>query len=87
VLIAINAQELRKALAEIEKAEANGFMFCEAVFNGDSIRQAFVVASYSDFMEKAHPTDERLNWGRGQRITRRFKFNGGKLIELPREEL
>ena len=28
-----NADQLRKALKEIEDAEANGFMYCQAVFH------------------------------------------------------
>ncbi len=78
----INGLELRKALKEIERAEANGFNYCEAVFEPSGLDGIFVKLSYSDLIEKAHPTDGSLNWGRCQNITKRFKFKDGKLKEV-----
>ena len=79
-----NAEQLRAALKEIEKAEANGFMFCEAVFHlkeyGESISKCKIV--FDDICEKAHPTDGRLNWGRGQEVSARNKFKDGVLIPI-----
>lgn len=78
----INATELRAVLREIEAAEANGFMHCQAVFQlasaGRYLSQC--VAVYSDLYERAHPTDARLNWGRGQGVTKLNKFVKGKLV-------
>ena len=79
--VVANAKELRKALKDIEKAEANGFMHCQAVFHlktyGQSIDKC--VIEYDDLYEKAHPTNGSLNWGRGQRVTERNTFEKGKL--------
>jgi hypothetical protein len=33
-------------------------------------------------IEKAHPTNERFDWGRGQNVTKRNKFINGKLVPL-----
>lgn len=80
----INAKELREALREIEAAENNGFMHCQAVFTlasaGRCLEQC--VAVYSDLYEKAHPTDARLNWGRFQGVARRNKFVDGELVRI-----
>lgn len=80
----INATELRAALQEIEAAEANGFLHCQAVLRlvstGRSLDQC--VAVYSDLFEKAHPTDARLNWGRCQGVTKRNKFVEGELVRI-----
>ena len=80
----VKGEELRKALADIEAAEKNGFMHCLAVFNitsaGQNIDQCR--ASYSDLSERAHPTDPSLNWGRFQSVTTRNKFKDGKLVPL-----
>jgi len=80
----ITAGELRKALAEIEQAEKNGFFHCLGVFKfsqaGQMIDQNRAV--YSDLLEKAHPTDGNLNWGRFQGVTRRNKFIKGKLKSI-----
>lgn len=76
-----NAEQLRNALKEIEKAEANGFMYCEAVFHlkeyGRSISDCKI--EFDDICEKAHPTDCSLNWGRWQKVSQRNKFINGKL--------
>jgi len=76
-----NAEQLRKALKEIEKAEANGFLHCEAVFNlvkyGNSISDCKI--EFIDISEKAHPTDGSLNWGRGQNVSKNHKFINAKL--------
>lgn len=80
----INGEQLRKALLDIENAEKNGFMYCEAVFKiaqaGRSISDN--KAEYSDLFEKAHPTDGSLNWGRLQGVTKRNKFIDGKLVKI-----
>lgn len=81
----ISADQLRKALAEIEAAEGNGFMHCLSVFeitqtgkNLDACR-----AEYSDMIEKGHPTNPAVNWGRFQGVTRRHKFIDGALVPIP----
>lgn len=80
----IAASELRKALAEIERAEKNGFFHCLGVFRfsqaGQMIDQNRAV--YSDLLEKAHPKDGSLDWGRFQGVTKRNKFVDGKLIPI-----
>lgn len=80
----INAEQLRKALKDIEAAEANGFMYCEAVFK---LVQAGIMisdckAEYSDLCEKAHPTNANFDWGRFQRVSKRNKFINGKLVKI-----
>lgn len=81
----IDAEQLRKALAEIEAAEKNGFMHCLAVFYmsnaGRGIDQCR--ANYSDLLERAHPYDGNLNWGRYQRVSQRAKFVDGELQFIP----
>lgn len=77
----ITADELRKALSEIERAEKNGFLFCLSVFTfshaGRSLEDNRAV--YSDLVENASMTDGRLQWGRFQGITRKYRFVNGKL--------
>jgi hypothetical protein len=82
----IGADALRKALAEIEAAEANGFMHCMAVFRLTSAGQRLddCRAEYSDLSERAHPTNPALNWGRFQGVTRNNRFENGRLHPLPR---
>jgi len=79
-----NAEQLRNALKEIEKAEANGFMYCEAVFHlktyGSNISDCTI--EFDDISVKAHPTDGRLNWGRGQGTSKYNKFIDGKLVPI-----
>ena len=82
--VVANADQLRKALKDIEKAEANGFMYCQAVFHlksyGANIDEC--VIEYDNLCEKAHPTNGSLDWGRGQRVTERNKFVDGKLVRI-----
>ncbi len=80
----IDAEQLRKALAEIEAAEKNGFMYCLAVFRFSQTGQMLDQnrAVYSDLCEKAHPTDGNLDWGRFQSVTKRNKFVRGKLVPV-----
>ena len=82
--VVANAEQLRKALKEIERAEAIGFNYCLAVFHlkeyGNSISDCKI--EFDDICEKAHPTDGSLNWGRGQRVTKLNKFVDGKLIPI-----
>lgn len=84
----INADELRKALADIERAEKNGFMHCLAVFQFNSAGPMLsqCQAGYSDMIERAHPTNGNLDWGRFQGVTRRNTFADGKLIPIPSGE-
>lgn len=82
--LCITATELRKALADIEAAEKNGFHFCLAVLRlvsaGPSLSDCCV--AYDSMIEQAHPTDGNLKWGRFQGVTRRNKFKNGKLVPL-----
>ena len=82
----IDAEQLRKALQDIEAAEKNGFRFCLAVFQlisaGPMLDQCRM--NYSDLIEKAHPTDARLDWGRFQGVSKRHKFKNGKLVPFKR---
>lgn len=78
----INGTQLKLALKEIVKAEKNGFFYCEAVFVPNGVDGIFIKLRYSDMHEKAHPTDARLDWGRGQAVTRQNKFKKGKLIRI-----
>ena len=82
--LCITPDELRKALTDIEQAEANGFMHCLSVFRVSSAGRMLDQCrmEYDSLIEKAHPTDGNLNWGRFQSVTRRNKFKGGKLIPL-----
>lgn len=83
--LCITAADLRAALADIEAAERNGFHHCLAVLKlssaGGGLDECRV--RYSDLLERAHPTDGRLNWGRFQRVTARHRFEGGKLVPIP----
>ena len=80
----IDATQLRRALADIENAEKNGFNHCLAVFR--IISAGYMIddtrANYSDLLERAHPTDGSLNWGRFQGITRDNQFVDGKLVPI-----
>lgn len=82
--VVATAEELRKALKEIERAEGNGFNYCLAVFHleeyGHKISDCKI--EFDDICERAHPTDPSLNWGIGQRITELNKFADGKLIPI-----
>jgi hypothetical protein len=82
--VVATADELRKALKEIESAEANGFNYCLAVFHlkeyGSKITDCKI--EFDDLCEKAHPKDMKLNFGRGQRITERYKFVDNNLIPI-----
>jgi hypothetical protein len=80
----IDAKNLRAALAEIERAERNGFMACRAVFYlksaGRSLDQCR--AEYSDLAEAARENDASVNWGRFQSVTRNNRFMKGKLVPI-----
>jgi hypothetical protein len=79
----INAHELRKALAEIEQAETNGFMHCVAIFDPHHVEGPFVHLEYSDMHEKGHPTAGHMDWGRFQGVTRRNRLDkNGQLVPL-----
>jgi hypothetical protein len=87
--LCIDAEQLRKALADIEQSEANGFRYCLAVFTlssaGSMIDQCRM--TYSDKIEKAHPTDPRLDWGRFQGVSRNNRFTNGKLIPIKKAKV
>lgn len=80
----ITAKQLRKALKVIEKAEANNFNHCLAVFEltkvGNNLEK--VRANYYDLLERAHASDPKLNWGCGQHITDDYVFDGKTIIEI-----
>lgn len=82
MLMTIRAGELRRALADIEAAERNGFMHCEAVVEAESAIGGTILLRYSDLWEKAHPTDGSLNWGRFQGVSARHRFDGVALVPL-----
>lgn len=85
----INAEQLRKALKDIEKAESNGFDYCLAVFKLTSAGQFLsdCRANYSDLFEMAHPTKGKLNWGRSQSVTKHYKFKKGKLVKIEDKDI
>ena len=78
----INASALRQALFDIEQAEKAGFQHCLAVFR--MIMVGHLISSnqagYSDLLERAHPTDGNLDWGRFQGVSKRNTFTNGKLV-------
>jgi len=80
----IDTNNLRKALSEIERAENNGFDYCLAIFRFAKAGRMLDdnIAEYSDLIEKAHPTDGHLDWGRGQDITKNYKFINGKPVRI-----
>jgi len=82
--VVITGDELRKALADLEVAEKNGFMFCLAVLQLTSASPMLdgCRMKYCDLIEKAHPVDPSLSWGRFQGVTRRYKFKQGKLVPM-----
>lgn len=85
--LCIDAENLRKALSEIEAAEANGFMYCQAILRivsaGPMLSDCRV--EYSDLSEKAHPTNGNLDWGRFQSVSKRNRFIDGKLVPIKPE--
>jgi len=80
----IDGEQLRKALADIEAAEENGFHHCIAVVRLVSAGRNLTEnkLEYSDLLEKAHPTAGKLNWGRYQGVTEANRFVDGKLVRL-----
>lgn len=81
----IDAAQLRAALAEIEAAEKNGFLHCLAVFKFSHAGYMLsdCRATYSDLLERAHPTNASLDWGRFQGVSKRHTFKDGELVPLP----
>ena len=86
-LFCIGAQAIRKALADIETAEKNGFNHCLAVLEvvGAADRHGNLLLGYSDLWERAHPSDGWLDWGRCQSVTTRNRFDGEKLVPITEE--
>lgn len=82
----LDAEQLRRALADIERAESHGFMHCLAVFRLSSVGYSIsdVRGTYSDLIERAHPTDGRYDWGRFQGVSRNHRFKNGKLMPAER---
>ena len=81
----ITTTELRKALADIEAAEKNGFMYCIAVVKSESTSSRLLSErklTYSDMIERAHLTDPSLDWGRHQHVSKDNKFIDGKLVPI-----
>lgn len=80
----IDAAQLRKALAEIEAAEKNGFKYCLAVFRMAEVGRMLSScrAEYSDMIERASE-DAKYDWGRFQGVSRTHKFKGGRLVRIP----
>lgn len=80
----ISADELRKALKDIESAEKNGFFYCLPVFTFISAGRMIDknLAEYSDMIAKAHPTDGNFDWGRFSGVTESNIYRNGKLIPL-----
>lgn len=66
--------QIAAAHAALERAESRGFLYCQAVF---------IDGRYDGLHEKAHPTDGRLDWGRGQNVTERNFFRDGVLVRDP----
>ena len=87
--LTINAKELRKALAEIEEAENNGFMFCKAVFQITKAGKMLTdcEAEYNGLWERASETDFSLDWGRFQNVVKRNKFINGRLEKIKNEKI
>lgn len=84
ISICLDAEQLRKALSAIEAAEANGFMYCLAVVDVTQVGPSLdnCRGSYSHLVERAHPTDPDFNWGCYQGVTRRNKFENGRLVAI-----
>jgi hypothetical protein len=84
MMLCIDAAQLRKALAEIEAAEKNGFHYCLAVFRIAAVGTMLsdCRASYNDLWVRAHPTDGNFDWGRYQGVTRANRFVDGKLVPI-----
>jgi hypothetical protein len=83
-LAAISGDELRKALAEVEKAEAAGFIASQAVFNLEMKNSVWGDGTFSDVCEKAHPTNGALNWGRDNFLVKSgARFVDGKIVMPP----
>lgn len=83
MLMAIGADELRKALTDIEAAERNGFMHCLAVLETKGVFHCGnLELRYSDLWERAHVTDPSKDWGRFQGVSRWNKWDGKRLVKL-----
>lgn len=83
IRVVANAEQLRAALKEIEIAEANGIMHCDAIFElvstgrsvGDSRLQ------FDRLIVKGHPTDPAQNWGCYDHY-KNHKYMNGDLVEI-----
>lgn len=81
----ITAEQLRKALVELEAAEKNGFHHCLAVFDvrASGSLLSNCRATYSDLWERAHPTNGNMDWGRFQGVSKSHRFAEGILTGAP----
>lgn len=84
-IVTITPEELRKALAEVEIAESNGFSYSSVVLKldayGNNIGDCRM--KYVDLCLKAHPTDRHFDYGRSCNAHRTTKFENGKLLFIP----
>ena len=82
--ICIDAKQLRLALADIEQAEKNGFDYCLAVLKITSVGHMLDDnrLEYCDMIEKAHPADGSLNWGRFQGVAKKNRFENGRIVPI-----
>ena len=82
--LCIDHNELKKAVSKIKKAEKNGFYCCLAIFKithaGSMLHDC--TAEFNGIIEMASAVNDKLNWGRGQGITERYKFKDGTLIPI-----
>lgn len=82
--VVVNAEQLRKALKEIEIAESHNIMHCDAIFKlskvGDSLDDCRIEFG-KHLVVKADPVDPRKNWGRYDHYLD-HKYENGDLIPL-----
>lgn len=72
---AVSKRDLALALSDIVEAETNGFRYCQAKF--------IVDGKYYGLLERASETNQTLNWGVGQYVTKSNRFVDGDLEEIP----
>ena len=80
----IESKEIRKALAEIEAAEANGGISASLSLRLRMEVHCWLIAEqeYVEFCETVHPTNPYFDWGVNQNVTKRFRFKDGRLEPL-----
>lgn len=83
--VCINAEQLRKALEQIEIAEKNGFEACLSIFTITKAGRCVsdCLAEHEGLILRAHPTDLSLDWGRiCNQFIDDYLFIEGKLVDL-----